>query len=132
MRNLSCTPSFLAPFANCFPFSTVSHTALYPIPSFRAQREIFFALHHFLLLSLTVSLFPLSRIRRYTSVQERSLDYARDDNTRIAIFKHIRCTLHGIDLFPPRRHEGRSEKSYLHAVISCFLRKWFPLFHCLT
>ena len=28
-RNLPCTPRFLAPFAKGFPFSAVSHTALY-------------------------------------------------------------------------------------------------------
>ena len=105
-RNLPCTPSFLAPFAKGFPFSAVSHRALYqcagkiegfardddtgiafykhirctlrginpfpPIPSFRAQREIFLALRRSLLLSLKVSPFPLSHIERYTSVQERS------------------------------------------------------------
>ena len=43
-----------------------------PIPSFRAQREIFLALCSFLLLSQKVSHFPLSHIRRYTGVQERS------------------------------------------------------------
>ena len=43
-----------------------------PIPSFRAQREIFHALCSFLLLSQKVSPFPLSHIGRYTSVQERS------------------------------------------------------------
>ena len=74
-RNLPCTLLFLASFAKGFPFSAVSHTALYrcarkiedfarddvaeaafsqhilyterglsipPLPSFRAQREIFF------------------------------------------------------------------------------------------
>ena len=43
-----------------------------PIPSFRAQREIFLALCSFLLPSQKVSHFPLSHIRRYTGVQERS------------------------------------------------------------
>ena len=50
-----------------------------PIPSFRAQREIFLARRRSLLLSLKVSHFPLSHIERYTSVQERSLGFARDD-----------------------------------------------------
>ena len=88
-RNLSCTPSFLAPFAKGFPFSAITHTALYTIPSFRAQREIFLALRHFLNLSRKVSHFPLSHIGRYTAVQKRSPGYARDDGIRIAIFKHI-------------------------------------------
>ena len=43
-----------------------------PIPSFRAQREIFLALCSFLLPSQKVSHFPLSHIGRYTGVQERS------------------------------------------------------------
>ncbi len=72
-----------------------------PIPSFRAQREIFLALHFFLFLSQKVSPFPLSHIRRYTSVQERSLGSARDDDTGIALSKHIRCTLLEINPFPP-------------------------------
>ena len=71
-----------------------------PIPSFRAQREIFLALRAFLLPSQKVSPFPLSHIGRYTSVQERSLDFARDDVTGIALSKHIRCTLHEINPFP--------------------------------
>ena len=60
-----------------------------PVPSFRAQREIFLALRHFLLPSQVVSRFPLSHIGRYTGMQERSLDYARDDDTRITICKHF-------------------------------------------
>ena len=71
-KNPSCPPSFLAPFASAFSFSAISHRAIYTIPSFRAQREIFLALRHSLLLSLKVSHFPLSHIEHYTSVQERS------------------------------------------------------------
>ena len=107
--NPPCTLFFLAPFASGSPFSAISHTALYPIPSFRAQREIFLALRHFLLPSQVVSSFPLSHIGRYTGMQERSLDYARDDDTGIALSKHIHCTLRGIDPFP-------------HAVISSVAR----------
>ena len=75
----------------------------YPSPtlSFRAQREIFLALCSFLLLSQKVSPFPLSHIRHYPLLQERSLDFARDDDTGIALFKHIRCTLREINPFPP-------------------------------
>ena len=74
----------------------------YPSPtlSFRAQREIFLALCSFLLLSQNVSPFPLSHIRHYPLLQERSLDFARDDDTGIALSKHIRCTLHEINPFP--------------------------------
>ena len=73
----------------------------YPSPtlSFRAQREIFLALCSFLLLSQKVSPFPLSHIRHYPLLQERSLDFARDDDTGIALSKHIRCTLREINPF---------------------------------
>ena len=88
-----------------------------PTPSFRAQQEIFLALCSFLLLSQKVSPFPLSHIRRYTSVPERSLDFARDDDTGIAFSKHIRCTLREINTFFP------------HTVISSTARNLFrPLF----
>ena len=74
----------------------------YPSPtlSFRAQREIFLALCSFLLLSQKVSPFLLSHIRHYPLLQERSLDFARDDDTGIALSKHIRCTLREINPFP--------------------------------
>ena len=74
----------------------------YPSPtlSFRAQREIFLALRAFLLPSQKVSPFPLSHIGRYTSMQERSLHFGRDDDTGIALSKHIRCTLREINPFP--------------------------------
>ena len=102
----------------------------YPSPtlSFRAQREIFLALCSFLLLSQKVSPFPLSHIRHYPLVQERSLDFARDDDTGIALSKHIRCTLREINLFPPHRHFERSEKSSLHSALSCFHRRSIPIF----
>ena len=90
----------------------------YPAPtlSFRAQREIFLALCSFLLLSQKVSPFPLSHIRHYPLLQERSLDFARDDDTGIALSKHIRCTLREINPFP-------------HTVISSAARNLFrPLF----
>ena len=73
----------------------------FPPPSFRAQREIFLALRAFLLLSQKHSRFLLSHIRHYPLLQERSLDFARDDDTGIALSKHIRCTLLEINPFPP-------------------------------
>ena len=100
----------------------------FPLPSFRAQREIFLAPCSFLLLSQKVSPFPLSHIRRYTGMQERSLHFGRDDDTGIALSKHIRCTLHEINPSPPYRHFERSEKSSLHSALSCSFRKRFPLF----
>ena len=99
-----------------------------PLPSFRAQREIFLALCSFLLLSQKVSPFPLSHIRLYPLLQERSLDFARDDVTGIALSKHIRCTLREINSFPPYRHFERSEKSSLHFALSCSLRRRIPVF----
>ena len=72
----------------------------FPLPSFRAQREIFLALRRSLLLSLKVSPFPLSHIRHYPLLQERSLHFGRDDDTGIALSKHIRCTLREINPFP--------------------------------
>ena len=58
--------------------------------------------------------------------------FARDDDTGIAFYKHIRCTLREINPFPPYRHFERSEKSSLHSVVPCSFRRRFPLFHCLT
>ena len=85
----------------CFPGTAFAGCTGYPFPtqSFRAQREIFLALCSFLLLSQKVSPFPLSHIRRYTGVPERSLGFARDDDTGIALSKHIRCTLREINPF---------------------------------
>ena len=80
-----------------------------PIPSFREQREIFLALRSFLLPSQKHSRFLLSHIRHYPLLQERSLGFARDDDTGIALSKHIRCTLREINPFP-------------HAVISSAAR----------
>ncbi len=71
-----------------------------PIPSFRAQREIFPALRAFLLPSQKHFRFLLSHIRHYPLLQERSLDFARDDDTGIAFPQHIRYTLREINPFP--------------------------------
>ena len=99
-----------------------------PTPSFRAQREIFLALCSFLLLSQKVSPFPLSHIGRYTGVSERFLDFARDDDTGIALSKHIRCTLREINPFPHTVISSAVEKSSLHSALSCSFRKRVPLF----
>ena len=95
-RNLPCTPSFLAPFAERF-----SH-------------------------------FPLSLIRRYTGVQERSLDFARDDYTGIALSKPIRCSLHEINPFPHTVISSAVEKSSLHSVLPCPFRGRLPILLCHT
>ena len=65
----------------------------YPSPtlSFRAQREIFLALRHSLLLSLKDSPFSLSHIRRYPGVQKRYLHFGRDDNEDGALLSLFSC-----------------------------------------
>ena len=172
-----------------------------PYRHFERSREIFLALCSFLLPSQKVSPFPLSHIRRYTGVPERSLGFARDDVAEAAFSQHILYTGRGLSI-PPYRHFERSreiflalcsflllsqkgsnftlshirrytgvqersrtslgmtlrkwhfpnisfirdvgypsphtvissavEKSSLHSALSCFLRKRFPLFRCLT
>ena len=85
------------------PLAAILRFLDFSIPRYRhfeRSREIFLALCCFLLLSLKISSFPLSHMERYTSMQERSLHFGRDDDTGIAIYKHIRCTLRGIDPFP--------------------------------
>ena len=73
-----------------FPnISVVRYEPIPPIPSFRAQREIFLALCSFLLLSQKVSPFPRSRIGRYTSMQERSLGFTRDDVAGKTLTQHV-------------------------------------------
>ena len=47
--------------------------------------------------------------------------------------KPLAAILRFLDFSIPRyRHFERSEKSSLHSALSCFLRKRFPLFRCLT
>ena len=71
-----------------------------PLPLFRAQREIFLTLCSFLLLSRKDFPSLLSHIRHYPLLQERSLDFARDDVTEVAFSQHIRCTLREINPSP--------------------------------
>ena len=88
-------------FIFCYEFKiSNSENQLLSLPSFRAQREIFLALRAFLLPSQMDSHFLLSHIRHYPFLQERSLHFGRDDDTEIALSKHIRCTLHEINPFP--------------------------------
>ena len=103
----------------------------FPIQSFRAQREIFLALRAFLLPSQKHSRFLLSHIRHYPLLQERSLDFARDDVTEVALSQHTLYTGRGL----PIHHtviSSKVEKYSSHSALSCFLRKRFPLFRCLT
>ena len=71
-----------------------------PYRHFERSREIFLALRAFLLPSQKHSRFLLSHIRHYPLLQERSLDFARDDVTEVALSQHIRCTLREINPFP--------------------------------
>ena len=97
-----------------------------PIPSFRAQREIFLALCSFLLLSQKVSPFPLSHIRRYTGVQERSLGFARDDDTGIALSQHILYTMRRISPYDAKeKSPGRSRSFFVSERLICqTVRAW--------
>ena len=110
----------------------IHRISCFPYRHFERSQEIFLALRSFLFLSQKVSPFPLSHIGRYTSMQERSLDFARDDDTGIALSKHIRCTLREINPFPYTVISSAVEKSSLHFVLSCSLRKRFPFFRCHT
>ena len=67
---------------------------------FERSREILLALCSSLLLSQKVSNFTLSHIQHYPLLQERSLDFARDDDAGIALSNHIRWTLREINPFP--------------------------------
>ena len=85
------------------PLAAILRFLDFSIPRYRhfeRSREIFLALCSFLFPSQKVSLFPLSHIRRYTGVQERSLGFARDDVAEVAFSQHIRCTLREINPFP--------------------------------
>ena len=59
---------------------------------------------------------------------ERSLHFDRDDDTGIALSKHIRCTLREINPFPHTVISSAVEKSSLHSALSCSFRKRFPMF----
>ena len=93
-----CSFLLLSQKVSPFPLSRIGRYT--PYRHFERSREIFLALCSFLLLSQKVSPFPLSHIRRYTGMQERSLHFGRDDDTGIALSKHIRCTLREINSFP--------------------------------
>ena len=106
---------------------TLREISPFPPPSFRAQREIFLALCSFLLLSRKHSRFLLSHIRRYTSMQERSLDFARDDVTEMAFSQHILHTGRGLPI-PHTVISSKVEKSSSHSTFSCSFRRWIPVF----
>ena len=116
------------------PLATILRFLDFSIPPYRHfehSREIFLTLCCFLApFAERVSHFPLSHIGRYTSVPERSLDFARDDVAEAAFSKHILYT--GIrDVGYPFPHtviSSKVEKSSLHSTFPCFLRRWIPVF----
>ena len=92
-----------------------------PIPSFRAQQKIFLALCSFLLLSQKFSPFPLSHIRRYIGVQERSLGFARDDDTGIALSQHILYTMRRISPYDAKEKSPGKSRSFF-----CVRKTYLP------
>ena len=112
-KHIRCTLLEINPFS-----STVISSAARNLP----------CTPRFLLLSQMDSRFLLSHIRHYPLLQERSLDFARDDDTGIALSKHFRCTLLEINPFPHTVISSAVEKSSLHSALSCSFRKRVPLF----
>ncbi len=99
-KHIRCTLREINPFS---PHTLISSTArnIPRTPLFLASfRKRFSLFRAFLFPSQKHSRFLLSHIRRYTGVPERSLHFGRDDDTGIALSKHIRCTLHEINPFP--------------------------------
>ena len=85
--------------------TTLVNLSAHPYSNPKRSRGIFIALppyahmrpHSNDTLVLPFSPFPRSRSN---DLQERSLHFGRDDGARITIYKHIRCTLRRINLFP--------------------------------
>ena len=71
--------------------------------------------------------FPFSAITHTTlsPLQERSLDFARDDDTGIALYKHLRCTLRGIDPFPSH-HFPTTKKPQPKLELFCVRKTYLP------
>ena len=88
---------------------------------FERSREILLALCSFLLLSQKFSPFPLSHIRRYTGVQERSLDFARDDDTGIALSQHILYTMRRISPYDAKEKSPGKSRSFF-----CVRKTYLP------
>ena len=98
-KHIRCTLLEINPFPHTVISSAVEKSSLHSALScsFRKTFPLFRA---FLLPSQMDSRFLLSHIRHYPLLQERSLDFARDDDTGIALSKHICCTLREINPFP--------------------------------
>ena len=93
---------------------------------FERSREILLALCSSLPLSRKASNFTLSHIRRYTGVQERSLGFARDDDTGIALSQHILYTMRRISPYDAKQKSpGRSRSFLLSERLICqTVRAW--------
>ena len=130
----------------CFPGTAFAGCTGYPFPtlSFRAQREIFFvtpfassfakpfigSTAHRL---SAIRCFPFLAVGRAPSYRQRkrSLGFARDDDTGIALSKHIRCTLREINPFPQSSFRAQRE---IFLALRAFLlpsqkHSHFPLSH---
>ena len=73
--------------------------------------------------------FPIFRYHTYDIIpllQERSLDFARDDDTGIALSKHIRCMLQEINLFPPPSFRAQSRNLPCTLLFLAPFAKGFP------
>ena len=88
---------------------------------FERSREILLALCSFLLLSQKFSPFPLSHIRRYTGMQERSLGFARDDDTGIALSQHILYTMRRISPYDAKQKSPSQSWSFF-----CVRKTYLP------
>ena len=132
IHRISCFPTIIS--------SAVEKSSLHSALScsFRKRFPLFRA---FLFPSQKHSRFLLSHIRRYTGVQERSLHFARDDVTGVALSKHIRCSLREINPFPhtvissAARNLPRTllflapfAKGFPFSALSCSLRRSIPVF----
>ena len=102
-----------------------------PYRHFQQSRELFLALRAFLFPSQKHSHFPLSHIRHYPLLQERSLDFARDDVTEVAFSQHILYTGRGLSI-PHTVISSKVENYSSHSTFSCFLRRRIPLPCCRT
>ncbi len=85
-KHIRCTLLEINPFPYTVISSKVEKSSLYSALSCFLRRWIPFFCYH------TYDIIPL--------LQERSLDFTRDDDTGIALSKHIRCTLLEINPFP--------------------------------
>ena len=80
-----------------------------------------------------IQCFPFLAVGHAPSYRQRkrSLDFARDDVAEVAFSQHTLYTGRGLSI-PHTVISSAVEKSSLHSALSCFLRKRFPLFRCLT